>query len=299
MTQHGSHGETVRFGDDMEGMTREDITEALHALGLAAGDVVMVHSSLRSIGYVAGGADTVVNALLDVLSPSGTLVVPTFTPSHGREADPVFDPARDPSEVGQITEVVRRRSGARRSVHLLHSVAALGARSAEIAGQHGPAAFAADGPFWRVQELNGWLLLLGVPYLRCTYVHVPEMLVQSIYRYWREVEARVRDPDGTERPLLLRSFAPKLGYPPDLNKVGAALEARGLVRIGPVGNAVARLFRARDLIDVGIAEYRKDPFAFVKTGDDYATLRDGVLAEELYTEKAVYDPGRIFPRASR
>jgi aminoglycoside 3-N-acetyltransferase len=283
----------------VESLTRDEIAEALRALGLAAGDVVMVHSSLRSIGYVEGGANAVVDALLDVLGPTGTLVVPTFTPAHGHEADPVFDPARDPSEVGQITEVARTRPGARRSVHLLHSVAALGARSAEIAGQHGPAAFAADGPFWRVQELQGWIMLLGVPYLRCTYVHVPEMLVQSIYRYWREVEARAREPDGTERPLLLRAFSPKPGYPPDLNKVGAALEARGLVRIGPVGNAVARLFRARDLIEVGIAAYRQDPLAFVKTGDDYAPLRDGVLAEELYNEKAVYDPGRIFPRTSR
>ena len=118
----------------MERMTRDDISQALRALGLAAGDVVMVHSSLRSIGYVEGGADAVVDALLDVLGSSGTLVVPTFTPSHGHEADPVFDPARDPSEVGRITEVVRTRPGARRSVHLLHSVAALGGRSAEIVG---------------------------------------------------------------------------------------------------------------------------------------------------------------------
>jgi len=46
----------------------------LRALGIAAGDTLMVHSSLSSIGYVEGGPNTVIDALLEVLTSSGTLM---------------------------------------------------------------------------------------------------------------------------------------------------------------------------------------------------------------------------------
>ena len=64
-------------------MKREQIAEALQALGLQTSHIVFVHSSLSSIGYVEGGADAAVDAFLDVLGSTGTLVVPTFTFSHG------------------------------------------------------------------------------------------------------------------------------------------------------------------------------------------------------------------------
>ena len=107
-------------------MEREQIAEALQALGLQTSHIVFVHSSLSSVGFVEGGADAVVDAFLDVLGSTGTLVVPTFTFSHGGAPNPVFDPIRDPSEMGRITEVTRTRPGAQRSCHLLHSVAASG-----------------------------------------------------------------------------------------------------------------------------------------------------------------------------
>ncbi len=281
----------------MKALTREQIGEALRVLGLRAGDIVFVHSSLSSMGYVEGGADAVVDALLDVLGPEGTLVVPTFTPSHGREAEPVFDALHDQSEVGKITEAVRVRPEARRSVHVYHSVAALGPRAQEITAIHGPSAWAADGPFWQLYELDARILLLGVPYLRSTYFHFPEQLVLAFYRTIGNVDARVRGPDGTERPLPTRPFRPKPGFGPDLNKFGVLLEEKGLVRAGAVGNAVARLFRARDVVEVGIAEYREDPLIFVRTGETYPTpLQDGVMIGDLDDEKSVWDPKLVYTR---
>ena len=256
-----------------------------------------MHSSLSSIGYVEGDADAVVDAFLDVLGSTGTLVVPTFTFSHGGKLDPVFDPIQDPSEMGRITEVTRTRPGAQRSHHLLHSVAALGPHAEEITAVHGPSAWAADGPFWKLYELDAHILMLGVPYLRCTFFHVIEQLVQVRYRRWREVEARVQEPDGRKRPLPMFGYSPKPGFVGnDFNKLGAMLEERGLAQVGAVGNAVARRFRARDALEVGLAEYRKDPLLLVKTGDGITQLRDGALTEELNNEKSVIDPTKIYER---
>ena len=278
-------------------MKQEQIAEALQTLGVGAGHIVFVHSSLSSIGYVEGGADAVVDAFLDVLDSTGTLVVPTFTFSHGGKLNPVFDPIRDASEMGRITEVVRTCPNARRSHHLLHSVAALGPHAKDITAIHGPSAWAADGPFWKLYELDAHILMLGVPYLRCTFFHVIEQLVQVRYRRWREVEARIREPDGSKRSLPMFGYSPKPGFVGnDFNKLGAILEERELAQVGAVGNAVGRRFRARDALEIGLAEYRKDPLLLVKTGDGLTQLRDGVLTEELHNEKSVIDPTRIYER---
>ena len=278
-------------------MKQEQIAEALHTLGLGVGHIVFVHSSLSSIGYVEGGADAVVDAFLDVLGSTGTLVVPTFTFSHGRKLDPVFDPIRDPSEMGRITEVTRTRPGARRSHHLLHSVAALGGHAEDITAVHGASAWAADGPFWKLYELDAHILMLGVPYLRCTFFHVIEQLVQVRYRRWRKVDAWVQEPDGRKRPLPALTYSPRPGFVGnDFNKFGVILEERGLAQVGAVGNAVARRFRARDALEVGIAEYRKDPLLFAITDGSITQLQDGALTEELHNEKSVIDPAKIYER---
>ena len=109
--------------------------------------------------------------------------------------------------------------------------------------------------------------MLGVPYLRCTFFHLLEQLVQVPYRRWREVEAHVRERDGSLRSLPTSIYSPKPGFPGnDFNKLGTLLEERGLAQVGSVGNAVARLFRAQDALEVGLAQYRKDPLLFVMTG---------------------------------
>jgi aminoglycoside 3-N-acetyltransferase len=277
-----------------DALTRERIAVALCALGLQAGEVLLVHSSLRSLGYVEGGAGTVVDALLDVLGPRGTLCVPAFVFSLIRQPRPVFDPANTPSEVGAISEAARRRPGARRSAHLIHSIAALGPVAEEITRVHGPSAWACDGPFGQLHHYDAKIVLLGVPYLRCTYFHVVEQLVQTPKRVFREIDARLRRPDGTLTPLPTRAFVPTPGWRNnDFNKFGALVEARGLVRIGPVGNAVTRVLRARDIVAHGVQAYREDSDLFNWTDPEYTPLRDGVLAEAQFVEKAVYDPAQL------
>jgi aminoglycoside 3-N-acetyltransferase len=276
-------------------LAREKIAAALSDLGLRTGDVVFVHGSMRSMGYVAGGADAVVDAFLDTLGPEGTIVVPTFIFSHSADGVAVFDPERDPSEMGRLTETVRTRAGADRSCHLVHSVAALGPHAKQITAVQGAAAWAADGPFWQLYVLGARILLLGVPYLRCTYFHVIEQLVQVSYRRWKKREAMIRESNGTMRDLPTVGYGPERDFRGnDFNKLGALLEDRGLAHVGAVGNAVARLFPARGALEVGVAEYRKDPQLFVKTGETVTPLRDGVMTEDLNNEKCVFDPAVMF-----
>ena len=279
----------------MTEIARQQIAAELPNCGVRGGSVLFVHSSLSSIGTVAGGAEAAVAAIIDVLGSEGTLAVPTFTFSHGDGA--VFDPQRDASEMGAISEVLRCRHQAHRSRHINHSVAAAGKHGCAIARRHGASAWAADGPFWQLFELDADILLLGVPYLRCTLFHVIEQMVQVPYREWRERSASVVEPDGSRKSLPARIYAPKQGFVGnDFNRLGRLLEMRGLVRNGSVGNAITRLFRARDVLELGVAEYRENPDLFIKSGGRYTALAEGVLTDEPASEKWVRDPARIYER---
>ena len=127
-----SEGESQRPGP----FTRENLVSDLGALGLVAGDTVLVHSSLSAIGFVVGGAQAVVLALLDVLGTEGTLVAPTHSgdlsdPSRWenppvpvdwwpviRETMPAFDASLTPTrKMGIIAEVIRHLPQALRSAH--------------------------------------------------------------------------------------------------------------------------------------------------------------------------------------
>ncbi|MDQ3787821.1 MAG: AAC(3) family N-acetyltransferase, partial [Actinomycetota bacterium] len=114
--------------------TRASLAADLTALGLSTGDTVLVHSSMKAIGWVPGGQVAVVQALLDALGADGTLVVPTQTGWNSdpklwtrppvpedwwptiREHMPAFDPAITPSRgIGAVAESVRTWPGAVRS----------------------------------------------------------------------------------------------------------------------------------------------------------------------------------------
>jgi aminoglycoside 3-N-acetyltransferase len=107
-------------------ITTANLVQDFRRLGVPRGGLLMMRSSLRSIGHVNGGAETVVDALLEVLGPAGTLVVPTFTDEIAMDPNFVFDPLNTPSLVGAISEAARRWPGARRSLHGWHSIAAMG-----------------------------------------------------------------------------------------------------------------------------------------------------------------------------
>lgn len=98
------------------------------ALGIKPGMSLLTHSSLRRVGPVDGGADTVIDALLEVLGPEGTLMMSTVGGNVNPE-QPVFDVRNTPCTVGTLANVFRKREGVIRSLHPVHSVCALGPKA--------------------------------------------------------------------------------------------------------------------------------------------------------------------------
>ena len=276
-------------------LRRADLSADLSRLGLPPGGLVMVHSSLRSIGQVEGGAETVVDALLAALGPEGTLVVPTFSDEiAARYNGFVFDVAQTPSYVGAITEAARTRPQARRSHHPWHSVAALGPLAETLISAACDSAWRPGSPMSQIVDRGGMILLLGVPYQRLTLAHWCEFHVEVPYRPEMTIQVPIRRPDGSIVTIVDHECPPDPGTPDrDYNRLGNAMERTGVVRIGAVGNAVGRLFFGRDVRDTAIELYREDKQAFLVQGDQHEVLAEGHTVETAKGTYCVYDPGLL------
>ncbi|MCD6289985.1 MAG: AAC(3) family N-acetyltransferase [Anaerolineae bacterium] len=251
-------------------VTQERIAADLRKLGLGAGDRVFFHSSLRSIGYVEGGAEAVVRAFQEVFGPTGTVMVPTFAWEYRR-----FEVLRTPSQVGRITEVFRRQPGVLRSWHPTHSVSVWGADAAElIEGHHLMPGLGPDSPPARLAGLGGYVLLLGVGHNRNSTIHVGEACANV--PYWGRTWPVPKDPVVVVLPGGEIIDVPLL-HPPGcsagFDAVGPVLEARGVVRKGFVGAAPVQLMRGQDLIDVVVDMLRENPAALLCSNPACASCR--------------------------
>src|SRR5437764_1831814 len=172
----------------MPAIGRSGLVADLRSVGLRPGAIAMVHTRMSALGWVVGGSETVVRALLDALGPDGTLAAyaswqehvynAADWPAEHRDAylaePPVFDPATGEAarDHGRIPERIRTWPGARRSVHPEASVVALGPRAEWLTDVH-PAddGYGAQSPFARLVEAGGQVLMLGAPLETVTLLH--------------------------------------------------------------------------------------------------------------------------------
>jgi aminoglycoside 3-N-acetyltransferase len=248
-------------------VTREQIADALRELGLAPGDSVFVHSSLSRFGPVEGGAEAVCLAIIDAVGPEGTVLMPAFAFDYVKAENPVLDLERDPSCVGLIPETFRTRFATHRSRHITHSVAAAGARAEWFTSGHTRDAFCRESPFGRLLEAGGYVLLLGVDYNVCTFMHAIELALPVPYMGMTpKPDARIRLPGGEVIPADCNVHLPTEDY--DFNRQGALLDAEGVVRMTPCGNSLLRLLPAAEVFERVLAELRRDPYALTRAGEE-------------------------------
>ena len=276
-------------------LTRDRLAADLRRLGIQPGDVLMIHSSLRSLGHVVGGAPTVVDALLEVLGPTGTLVGPSFNFETAQDPSFVFDPLNTPSDMGAIADEIRRRAGNRRSRHLTHSVSAIGPQAEAIVTAPGKTAWAADSPLGTIFKLDGRFLLLGVTYQSFTACHVLEVAIRLHYRIIDTLRRSLRRPDGSVVPFESIVYLRDVGYPGyDFNRLGQAMEDAGLTSVAPVGNAIARLIPAPAMREFATPRVQRDPDYLLQQGSGVTPLTCGVTLTLPGGVISVVDPGGVF-----
>jgi aminoglycoside 3-N-acetyltransferase len=244
--------------------TRLELENAFIELGIKQGMILSVHASLNSLGFIPGGARSVVDALVSVLGPEGTLVMPAHCGDNSdpaywrhppvleawwpaiREAMPAFDRALSPARcMGAIADCFRAYPGVMRSDHPTSSFIARGPAAADLLARHDLDCCLGDAsPNGALERADAWVLLIGVSFSSCTEMHLAE------YRS----NCRTHFRQGSS---VLRGGCPEFVYyseielnSDDFHEPGRLMDEAGLVRHSRVSQAQLRLFRVRDAVRV-------------------------------------------------
>ncbi|MFW5868514.1 MAG: AAC(3) family N-acetyltransferase [Armatimonadota bacterium] len=215
--------------------------------------MVQVHSSLSSLGYVRGGAETVVDALLDAVAPDGTLMAPTF--NHGAreafdDAGEIFDLETTRSVNGAITEAVRQRPEAHRSLHPTHPYAAIGPKAEWLTFEHlDLLTFDARSPLGKLVSTGGKICMMGVGMNTCTAAHVAETRAGARCMGYRQLVRKVRMPDGEVVDARCVRWRGEGECRIEWQAIEGEMRQRGLIRDRRIGEAMVMLFGGAEMVE--------------------------------------------------
>lgn len=207
-----------QFNKILSRVDRAMLVDSFGSIGLKKGSIVCTHSSLSRLGHIVGGADAVIDALIEVVGEEGCILMPSF-PINGSmrlylDLGEVFDVRSSPSKVGFITEVFRKRPGVLRSLHPTNSLLAWGKRAKELLRDHDKSItpYGLDTPYGRLaEEENSFILMLE------THIHSLLHHLQERVDFPNLFLPELRkvcfvDDNGEERTMCTKVMRPNIPY---------------------------------------------------------------------------------------
>lgn len=247
-------------------ITMESLISDFKKIGIQTGDSVLVHSSLSKIGFIEGGAKTVVDALVKVVGTEGTLLFPTF-PAAGRnkthlEESPFFDIRNTPSQMGSITEYFRKLEGVFRSFHPTDCVAAKGPMAEYFTNSHFGqlTPYNEQSPFRKLCSKKGKILMLGTTLNgACTNLHTLEDAVDFKFPVYDAhiFEVKMIDANGTESTMKTKVHNPEYSAKRNCDALKPMFEKEGVLVNGVIGQAKSMLIDADKMLEVMVRNYNE------------------------------------------
>lgn len=267
----------------MSCVKQADVAHALAMLGIHRGDMVLVHSSFKSLGPVDGGAETVIRGFLDAIGEEGTLVFPTLCQKDFLNSYQTWHLDKV-SDVGWLTNYFRKRAGSFRSDQATHSVAACGREAYGLTKTHGitgkrfgsmgDTPFAKDSPWEKMYQKNAKIVLLGVSPLYITFRHYAE------YCYIEEcLHALQSHSEYGEMKAQLADFGKK-GVWPHLDNIALAdiLADNGAITAATCGNAELLCVSSAMFVDAALSALRSFDERVLKRSASHAWDTDAWIA---------------------
>ncbi len=241
-------------------LTKNDLVVGFKKTGLTAGDVVLVHSSYKSLGAVDGGPQTVVDALLEVITPTGTLIIPTFNFNFNKGES--WDVRTTPSHMGVLTEIIRLNPNSRRVFHPFYSFAILGKLKDKLTKVRYKDSYGPDSIFMQLRKLDAKIMVIGLSYTHSmTFFHHIEQMEGVDYRFIKAFTGLVTDENGKTYEdtftMLVRDV--DKGVQTEVDPMGEVLEKRGVVTTHKIGEADVKIMKANDVYRVTAEEMKKKP----------------------------------------
>ena len=253
---------------------KSDILSALEKVGVRPGQVIMVHTSLGSIGYVCGGAQTMIEALIEAVGKDGTIMMPTqswknLDPETGvhwdvgkeswqaiRDNWPAYDRNITPTNtMGAVAEMFRQWKGAIRSDHPARSVAAYGKYAQYLTQEHDLSNIFGDGSHvGKLYELDAYVLLIGVGYDKNTSLHLADARAEYPGKHLCTEHSAVSE-NGKR---VWKAYDTLYVDGEDFEQIGSAFEEAHDVKKAALGDASLRLMKQRELVDFAVSWIEKN-----------------------------------------
>lgn len=247
---------------------KQDILSALEKVGVDKGQSIMVHTSLSKLGFVCGGAQIVIEALLESVGEDGTIMMPTqswknLDPDAGvhweepeswwqiiRDNWPAYNKDITPTNtMGAVAEMFRKWPGSLRSDHPARSVAANGKYAKYLTERHELSNIFGEGsPIGKLYELDGYVLLLGVDYDKNTSLHLADVRAEYPGKH-NSIEHSAIMENGNR---VWKEYSTLFVDGEDFKEIGVAFEKEHSVNRVDLGNATVRFMKQRELVDFAV-----------------------------------------------
>jgi len=284
----------VRSAPTVQTADRKEFKQHLRQIGVVDGALVMVHTSIFGLTFTEGPeaqrnapnlistASRLVDDLMELAGPTGTLVMPTHAiyqteDNYGLDADPSnptkYNPATTPCGVGLANELFRRRKGVKRSLYPYNMVAVHGPLADELLKDNlndsKPLPHGIYSPYYRFCQRNGLVVSIGVPLGQCiTLVHTAEDVRDeqwSIKDFFEEKRYIVRI-DGCDRMVIVRHQRPEYTmFCRCRHKCIRDLVGEGIIHEGMVGTVRVDWAHSREVFDYLMSRNRHRPYPFYCT----------------------------------
>jgi len=250
-------------------INKAQILQQLEKFSEAKGKIVIVHTSLKAVGEIEGGGETLLDALIEYFaSDNGLLCVPTHTWNSE-----VYDRRKAESCIGVLSRLAAAHPDGLRTLHPTHSMAVFGNRkkAEEFAKDEEIADTPANpkGCYGKIFAEDGYVLLIGVGQNKNTYLHCVEEMLNTPDRLTDYmVERTIIHKDGSKEKKELHWFDNKIDdvsvYFP---KFEAPFRYFGCIKDGFIGNAPVQLCNARKMKEVIELIYKNNKFGELLNND--------------------------------
>ncbi len=232
--------------------TKDTLIKDIEKSGINKNGTLLIHSSMKAIGQVDGGAETVLEAFIQYMK-DGLLLLPTHTWSEDNLLDGVYNPKTEPSCVGLLTNLFMKREGTIRSMHPTHSVTAMGKRAKEYVARDNEvnSPCPEHGCFGGLYDEDAQILLLGVTFIRNTYIHAIEEMLDIPNRIaTKPRRLKIVNEDGSVREVdHYYHYSTHGSISLNYDKVRQPLMDLGIVKEVKIGDAVSYLVKVRPMSD--------------------------------------------------
>ena len=247
----------------------KDLLNGYRDAGLKEKSIVFIESDIASLGFYEDRSTQSIlaghlKAINEIIGTQGTIVVPTFTLSYC-SSNKIFDSLNSPSEMGILSEYIRKQKNSIRSNHCLTSYSAIGKMAKKICLNASHLAYGPNSPMDRMIKYNTWFLSIGLkPHDTCSTVHQTELVMGVPYRYIKEFTIFENAPTGI---FSKKSYMHVRYNSSDLNKDKRSLfeyfKERHKVLKSSVGRGFIWGYSMTDFYNSSLDYFSNNPYAIL------------------------------------